>query len=428
MKKQLKMCLTAAALAAFAAPMLAAKVCDVRKYGAKGDGTTKDTKAIQAAIDDCAKQKKGGTVTLSGGTFLSAPIVLKSNITLNLGKDTTLLGSPDHDDYPVIQEFRQQGHQALVSAVHAEHVSITGEGTIDGNGASWWHVYREAGPPTIPGSGVARGQAARPRLVVFDHCKHVSLTGVTVKNSPFWQVVPYYSDDIVIRNVRITATLPSPNTDAIDPFSSSNLVIDHVYADTGDDDVAIKSGFANSPGGDEPSKNITITDCTFDHGHGVSLGSEIAGGVQNVRVERVKFTGTDNGIRIKANRDRGADVSNIVFKDITMDNVKNPILITEYYPSAGTLNPVAAMPVTRLTPMFHNITIENVTATNSGNDGSIVGLPESPVLDLTLRNVHISGKTGMLIAYAKVTMENTDFKAESGEPLRVAESATVTKK
>jgi polygalacturonase len=428
MKMQVKVCLTAAALAAFAAPMFAAKVCDARKYGAKGDGTTKDTKAIQAAIDDCAKQKKGGTVTLSGGTFLSAPILLKSNVTLNLAKDTTLLGSPDRDDYPVIQEFRQDGHQALVSAVNAENVSITGEGTIDGNGAAWWHVYREAGPSTVPGSGVARGQAARPRLVVFDHCKHVSLTGVTVKNSPFWQVVPYYSDDIVIRNVRITSTLPSPNTDAIDPFSSSNLVIDHVYADTGDDDVAIKSGFANSPGGDAPSKNITITDCTFDHGHGVSLGSEIAGGVQNVRVERVKFTGTDNGIRIKANRDRGADVSNIVFKDITMDNVKNPILITEYYPRAGTLEPVPAMPVTRLTPMFHNITIENVTATNSGNDGSIVGLPESPVLDLTMRNVHISGKTGMLIAYAKVTMENTDFKVDSGEPLRVAETATVTKK
>src|SRR6185312_2448007 len=99
MKKQLKMCLTAAALAAFAAPMLAAKVCDVRKYGAKGDGTTKDTKAIQAAIDDCAKQKKGGTVTLSGGTFLSAPIVLKSNITLSLADGAILLGSKDFDDY-----------------------------------------------------------------------------------------------------------------------------------------------------------------------------------------------------------------------------------------------------------------------------------------------------------------------------------------
>jgi polygalacturonase len=264
--------------------------------------------------------------------------------------------------------------------------------------------------------------------VVFDHCKHVSLTGVTVRNSPFWQVVPYYSDDVVIRNIRVTATLPSPNTDAIDPFSSSNVIIDHVYADTGDDDVAIKSGLANSPGGDDPSKNITITDCTFDHGHGVSIGSEIAGGAQNIRVERVKFTGTDNGIRIKAARDRGADVSNITYKDITMDGVKNPILITEYYPRAGTMAEVPSMPVTRLTPMFHDITIENVTATNSGNSGSIVGLPESPVLNLTLKNVHISGKTGMLIAYAKVTTDDLTVTAATGEALQIAPTATVTRK
>ena len=122
-------------------------------------------------------------------------------------------------------------------------------------------------------------------------------------------------------------------------------MIDHVYVDTGDDDVKrSRAAKPNSPGPDDPSKNITITDCTFHHGHGVSIGSEISGGVQNVRVERVKFNGTDNGIRIKAARDRGADVSNIVFKDITMDNVKNPILITEYYPRAGTLADVPAMP------------------------------------------------------------------------------------
>ena len=413
--------------------MAAAKVCGAKKYGAKGDGTTKDTAAIQKAIDDCSAGKGGGTVVLDAGTYLSAPILLKSNMTLELKKDAILLGSPDHQDYPVIQEFRQDGHQALVSAVNAQNVSITGEGVIDGNGESWWHAMRDAPPSAapvnlnnganVPGSGIAAGQAARPRLVVFDHCKHVSLTGVTVRNSPFWQVVPYYSDDVVIRNIRVTATLPSPNTDAIDPFSSSNVVIDHVYADTGDDDVAIKSGLANSPGGDEPSKNITITDCTFEHGHGVSIGSEIAGGAQNIRVERVKFTGTDNGIRIKANRDRGADVSNIVYKDITMDGVKNPILITEYYPRAGTMAEVPAMPVTRLTPMFHDITIENVTATNSGNDGSIVGLPESPVLNLTLKNVHLSGKTGLLIAYAKVTTDDLTVTAATGDALQIAPTA-----
>ena len=408
--------------------MASGKVCDVKNYGARGDGTTKDTVAIQKAIDDCSAGEGGGTVVLPAGTYLSAPIKLKSNMTLMLQKDATLLGSPDHQDYPIIEEFRQPGHEALVSATNAQNVSITGEGVIDGNGESWWQAMRGAAPSTVAGSGIAGGKAARPRLVVFDHCRHVSITGVTVKNSPFWQIVPYYSDDIVMRNIKVLAPYPSPNTDAIDPFSSSNIVIDHVFVDTGDDAVAIKSGQANSPGGDQPSKNITITDCTFDHGHGLSIGSEIAGGVQNIRVERVRFNGTDNGIRIKAARDRGADVSDVVFDGLTMDKVKYPIMITEYYPRAGTLAVVPAMPVTHLTPKFHDITIENVTATNSGNSSSIVGLPESPVLNLTLKNIHLSGKMGMLIAYATVTTEDLVVKADTGEALQIAPTATVTKK
>ena len=446
MKIEANVCAVAVAvmLAASAVPAMAAgKVCDVKKYGAKGDGASKDTVAIQKAIDECSAGKGGGTVVLEAGTYVSAPILLKSNMTLELKKGATLLGSPDHEDYPEIQEFRALGHQALVSAVNAENVAIKGEGVIDGNGASWWHMFGPgsgfgglgaprtgapgAGAPGAgaPGAGGPRPaapearalarRAERPRLVVFDHCKHVSLTGVTVQNSPFWTVVPYDSDDVVIRNVRITATLPSPNTDAIDPFSSSNVVIDHVYADVGDDNVAIKSGQPNSQGGDEPSKNITITDCTFEHGHGVSIGSEIAGGVQNVHVERVSFKGTDQAIRIKANRDRGNDVSSISFKDITMDGVtKASISISEYYPQVMPSGPVAAQPVGPLTPHFHNIRIENVKGVNSAWAGAIVGLPESHVDDIVLKNVNIQATKGLQIGYADVTTDGLVVSTTDG--------------
>src|SRR5260370_14746585 len=105
----------------------AGKVCDVRTYGAKADGATKDTKAIQAAIDDCAGAG-GGTVKLSGGTFLSAPIVLKSNITFDIAQGTTLLGSPNHADYPTKTELRAPGTQSLVSATNAEKIAIIGGG------------------------------------------------------------------------------------------------------------------------------------------------------------------------------------------------------------------------------------------------------------------------------------------------------------
>jgi polygalacturonase len=263
--------------------------------------------------------------------------------------------------------------------------------------------------------------------VVFDHTKHVRMEGVTVQNSGFWQVVPYYADDVVLRNIRILAP-KSPNTDAIDPFSSSNVVIDHVFSSVGDDNVAIKSGAINSPGPDAPSKNITITDCTFENGHGLSIGSEIAGGVQNVHAERIHFKGTDQGIRIKSARDRGNDVSNLSFKDLTMEDVKTAILITEFYPHGAPEGEVPAEPVGRLTPKFHDITIENVTATGSNSAGTIVGLPESPVTGLTLKNVHLAAKTGLSIAYATVVLDDVTVKADAGEAIKIAPTAKVTVK
>ena len=394
--------------------------CDPRAYGAKGDGVSKDTAAIQAAIDGCERQG-GGTVRLIAGTYLSAPIVLKSNITLQLDKGATLLGSADHGDYPAMTMFHLPDLQPLVSAANSTNVAITGEGVIDGNGASWWQEAREIKDHGILGTG-----HPRPKLIIFDHCKHVHVEGVTIQNSPMWQLVPYYSDDVVIRNIKVLAPANSPNTDAIDPFSSSNVVIDHVFADVGDDNIAIKSGPINSPGPDDPSRDITITDCTFLHGHGLSIGSEIAGGARNIRAERIHFEGSDNGIRVKANRDRGNDVGPMFFRDIEMKNVKNALIISEYYPKVLPPDTEAAQPITRLTPHFHDITIENLTATGSASAGAIVGLPESPVLGVVLRNVKISAKTGLTIAYAGVAGEGVTVQAETGEAIVKQAGAKVT--
>ena len=336
-----------------AAPASAA-TCDPAQFGAHADGVTKDTAAIQQAIDACAA-KGGGTVTLTHGTYLSAPIILKSNITLDIAAGATLLGSPDHGNYPAMTVFREPGRQSLISAANAHDIAITGEGAIDGNGKSWWADTRGKRP-----SGVMGEVVFRPRLIVFDHCRHIRINGVTVQNSPSWQIVPYYSDDVTINHIKVLAPPDSPNTDAIDPFASSHVVIDHVIADVGDDNVAIKSGAINSPGPDDPSRDITIADCTFLHGHGLSIGSELAGGAQNIHAERISFNGTDQGLRIKSNRDRGHDVSNLSFKDIRMTGVKTAILISEYYPSVTPDENNPPRPVGRLTPFFHDITIENV--------------------------------------------------------------------
>jgi polygalacturonase len=398
----------------------AAGSCDARAYGAKGDGIAKDTVAIQKAIDAC-EQQGGGTVRLTAGTYLSAPIVLKSRITLQLDKGATLLGSPDHEDYPAKTEFRQPGLQSLVSATNATDVAITGEGVIDGAGESWWKMAR-----TVKNAGVIGSEHPRPKLVVFDHCKNVRVEGVTIQNSPMWQLVPYYSDNIIIRNIKVLAPVHSPNTDAVDPFSSSNIIIDHLYADVGDDNIAIKSGVINSPGPDEPSRDIVIKDCTFMHGHGLSIGSEIAGGARNIVAERIHFEGTDNGIRVKANRDRGHDVGNLVFRDITMKDVKNALIISAFYPKVLPPAGEAAQPVTRLTPHFHDIVLENVTATGSSVAGVIAGLPEAPVKDVVLKHVKIGAKTGLTVGYAEVLGEDVVVTAEQGEPIVKLAGAKVT--
>jgi polygalacturonase len=406
-------------LGALSAAPASAAVCDPAQYGARADGVTKDTAAIQKAIDACAAQG-GGTVTLTHGTYVSAPIILKSNITLDVAAGVTLLGSPDHVDYPAATVFREPGRQALISAVNAHDIAITGQGTIDGNGKSWWLEARGQ-----RNSGVMGQVVFRPRLIVFDHCRHVRLTGVTVQNSPSWQIVPYYTDGVTISQIKVLAPADSPNTDAIDPFASSHVLIDHVYADVGDDNVAIKSGAINSPGPDDPSRDITITDCTFLHGHGLSVGSELAGGAQNIHAERISFDGTDQGIRIKSNRDRGHDVSHMLFKDIKMTGVKTAILISEYYPNVAPDENNPPQPIGGLTPFFHDIIIENVTATGGKVAAVVYGLPESPVKALSMRHVRLSADKGMVISDAQVTLDDVKVTAAQGKAIDIRPSAKV---
>jgi polygalacturonase len=409
------------ALLCLGAGMAQARTCDPMHFGAKADGITKDTKAIQAAIDDCAAHG-GGTVALTKGVYVTAPILLKSNITLDVAEGAILLGSPDHADYPQATVFRAPGRQALVTAVNARNIAITGKGTIDGNGKVWWRDSKGARPSGIMGEIVFR-----PRLIVFDHSRHIRMSGVTVQNSPSWQIIPYYSDDVTISGIKVLAPADSPNTDAIDPFSSSHVTIDHVTADVGDDNVAIKSGKINSPGPDSPSRDITITDCIFLHGHGLSIGSELAGGAQNIRAERIHFKGTDQGIRIKSNRDRGHDVSGLSFKDIDMDGVKTAILISEYYPSVEPPSDNKPQAIGRLTPFFHDFHFENITAKGSQTAAVVYGLPESPVSNLTMKNVHLGGTKGMTISDARdVVLDDVKVTAAQGKAIDIRPTAQVT--
>lgn len=395
-------------------------VCDVRTFGAKGDGTTKDTVAIQKAIDSCSVKK--GTVKLAGGDFVTGPLDLKSNVTFSVAKDAKLLASTDRADYKLTTLMRLPSIQPFLHVNNAANVTITGGGLIDGRGQVWWDYVKG-----VKDAGVLGTDHPRPMGLLIDHSKHFTMENVTFQNAGFWQVVPYYSDYLVFRNIRILAPQRgAPNTDGLDPVSSSHITIDHYFASVGDDNIAIKSGPINSPGPDSPSTDITITDCTFESGHGLSIGSEVAGGVQRVHAERISFKGTDQGIRVKSNRDRGNDISDLSFKDITMDDVRTSILISEYYPKVMPEGPVAAEPVQRLTPHFHNIRIENVKSINSDWAGVIVGLPESPVVDIILKNVDIQAKKGFQVGYANVELQHVVIKSDDSKPMTMGPQGKIT--
>ena len=395
----------------------AARVCDARAFGAKGDGATKDTLALQSAIDSCTA-KGGGTVLLTSGTYLTGPLVLKSRITLEVQPGAMLLGSQDHADYPRMEELREPAVQPLISASHADHITLRGGGIIDGAGQPWWaDVTSHRHLPDF-------SPALRPRLILFDHCSHIRIEGITVQNSPSWQIVLYNTSDVLIRNGKILAPARSPNTDGIDPFSSHHVRIEHMTIDTGDDNIAIKSGQPGSPGPDDPSTAIVIRDCIFLHGHGLSIGSEIAGGVQNVRAANIAFNGTTNGVRIKSGRDRGGDIGRFTFRNLTMTNVGTPILVTAYY---GQRRDASAAPqsVTRLTPRFHDIRIAHLTATGAKQAGIIEGLPESPITALTLSDVQIDAQRGITVRDATIHLQNLHVTATDGKPIVPLNAATI---
>jgi len=400
----------------------AQKVCDEREYGAQGDGATKDTEAIQKAIDDCSRTP--GLVKLAGGMFVSGPLEIKSNVTLDVEEDAELLASVDRADFKPATLMRQPTVEPFLHILNADNVTINGGGLIDGRGQVWWDYVKG-----VKDSGVLGTDHPRPMGMLIDHSKHVTVENITFQNSGFWQIVPYYSEYLIFRNLKVLAPQRgAPNTDGIDPFSSSHITIDHYFASTGDDNIAIKSGAINSPGPDAPSTDITITDCQFEAGHGLSIGSEVAGGVQRVHAERISFKGTDQGIRVKSNRDRGNDISDLSFKDIKMDGVKTSILISEYYPQVMPEGEVPAEPVQRLTPHFHNILIEDVKSINSDWAGVIVGLPESPVVDIELKNVDIQAKKGLQIGYATVKIDNVTVTAADGKGIIMGPKGSVVAK
>jgi len=412
----------------------AVPVCNVGDFGAAGDGKHKDTAALQSAIDACAKQG-GGTVIVPPGRYLTGSISLKSHITFDVGPGAVLAGSEDPADYPLRDDVWGVERKYLSSLIYAdgvEDITLTGRGTIDGQGQIWWKRQWFVTPkkgtprPSTPEDFAEAKKIAngRPQLIQIVRSKDVVIERLHLINAPSWTIHPLLCEFVRIDGVTIENPVPSPNTDGINPESSRNVQIMNSRIDVGDDCVTLKSG-RDEPGRKmgKPDENITITNCVMLKGHGgVTIGSEMSGGVRNVVVTNCVFQGTDIGIRIKAQRGRGNVVEGVTASNIVMQDVRSAFTITTFY--MGSDKPEDVFPVNEGTPRFRDFHFSNITARDSETAGQVTGLKEMPIEDITFSDVHIRAKTGMTVTNAKqIVFKDVTIDTESG-PAVIEKSST----
>jgi len=366
---------------------------NVRRYGACGDAHTPDTAAFQAAIDTCHEQG-GGTVWVPAGQYVTGTIFFRDNITLHLEAGAILLGSTCPDDYPILpnrwQGEQQSAHAPLITGENLQNIAIVGRGTVDGRGELWWDAHRKK-TLTYP----------RPRLIGFTACTNVLIENITLINSPSWTINPVRCSNVRIHGVTITNPPDSPNTDGINPDSCSLVRISDCLISAGDDCIALKSGAENERAElRAPCRDITITNCTLERGHGgIVIGSEMSGGVQNVVVSNCVFIGTDRGIRLKSRRGRGGTVENVRITNLIMDGVLCPFTMNLYYGCGAWgdefVSDKSAKALDAGTPRFRHIHISHVIARNAKiAAGFIYGLSEMPIEDISLSDISVSFTDG----------------------------------
>ncbi|MDE5715623.1 MAG: glycoside hydrolase family 28 protein [Anaeroplasmataceae bacterium] len=401
-------------------------VClNVKEFGAKGDGVTNDTSHIQACILACPAE---GRVYIPKGKYYVGPLFLKSNITIELHEQAHLIGDIDRRHYPVLPGMTYTSDEkdeynlgswegnpldcfaSIITGIHVENVKIIGKGIIDGNAqnSDWWQDVRK------------KRIAWRPRGVFLNHCSNISFQGITVTNTPSWNLHPYFSSEIKFIDMKLISPKNSPNTDGCDPESCDHVDIIGVYFSVGDDCIAIKSGkIYMGRKYKKPSSNFNIRNCSMNFGHGaVVLGSEMSGGIKDINVSKCLFNQTDRGLRIKTRRGRGKDaiIDGITFENIKMDNVLTPLVINMFYycdPDGHSeyVYSKEKLPVDDNTPYLGKFVFKDITCFNVNvAAGTFYGLPEQPIESICIDNVKF--------VYAKNPVDGIPAMMDFLEPMR----------
>ena len=371
-------------LARIRAPQFPDRVFEITGFGAREGGQIKATEAIRKAIEACSAAG-GGRVVIPAGVFLTGAVHLASNVNLHLEEGATLRFSQDPKDFLPVVFTRFEGTECMnyspfIYAFEQTNIAVTGSGTLDGGADAdhWWpwkknavrgpqpsssdnRALLEQGEKDVPVSARVYGEGStlRPNFVQPYRSTNILIEGVTIRNSPMWELNPVLCRNVTVRNVKISSH--GPNNDGCDPESSTDVLIEGCEFDTGDDCIAIKSG-RNRDGRrvNAPCENIVVRNCRMKDGHGgVSIGSEVSGGIRNVYMEnnRMDSPHLDNALRIKTNSHRGGNLENFYFRNNTVGEVARAVVAIDFYYEEGPGGP--------FTPSVRNVVVESIRSGRS---------------------------------------------------------------
>jgi polygalacturonase len=467
-----------------AEPSIPDRSVNITDFGALPDGRTLNTEAFKAAIERIS-EKGGGRVIIPRGLWLTGPIILKGNIDIHTEEGALVIFSDDKTLYPLIEtSFEGLNTVRCISPIYGkdlENISFTGHGIFDGSGDAWrpvkkdkipesqWKsiirsggIVSENGKDWFPSEAYLEGMRIsnmnvpgpfktieeyekikdflRPVMVSLVNCKKVLIDGPVFRNSPAWCLHPLMCEDVIVRNTTVKNPSYSQNGDGIDVESCRNVLLVDNNFDVGDDAICIKSGKdADGRKRGMPTENMIIRNCVVYHGHGgVTIGSEMSGGVKNVSVRGCTFMGTDVGLRFKSNRGRGGVVENIYFSDINMIDIPTQaISFNMYY---GGLSPAEMLetgiagnsdkeeipPVTEETPQFRDISFTNITCRGAMIGLFLQGLPELNLEDITLRKIDMKADLGMICTDADgISVKGLRLATESLPVIRIMNSKNI---
>lgn len=398
-----------AILARIVPPKFKNKNYDIRKFGAKVGGTVDCRVAINKAIVECSR-KGGGRVVVPAGVWLTGAIELKSNVNLHIAKGATLKFATNREAYLPVVHTRWEGMELmhispLIYAYEQTNIAVTGEGTLDGQGKSFfwkWHGNpRYGGNPEVMSQRPARAKLyeymdrnapvaervfggetdyLRPQFIQPYKCKNVLVEGIKILDSPMWEVHPVMCENVTVRNIHVETH--GPNNDGCNPESCKDVLIDNCHFDTGDDCIAIKSG-RNNDGRrlNTPSENIIIRNCMFKDGHGgITVGSEISGGVRNVFAHDNKLDSPDlwTAIRFKNNASRGGKLENFYYKNNTIGTVSRAVIEIDFNYEEGAKGGHV--------PLVRNVQIDGLTCGSGNRAVDLQGLDNAPIFDVSFKN------------------------------------------